>query len=430
MIKTRIAIIFYPFAVFADGTCSGSYVPEKFPVQFWEQALSAEGDDLVAIAQYVASDLRSAWEDCPLGAFSVMVKSLKEIDVSSNDEIDLTKYLMQYLKGYALPDEGNLVLQNGSTIDFGDGWRDMVQSVFEYMYRRELHVIELNQRSKAALDRRARRDDKAAVSTTSISLSTLQLFHDRLFEHELSPWRESRYGVDYCVPSGGMPPSDGFAFYSFCKLHGITTIIESGVCHGASTEMWMRAMPNVTVIAIDVFFQNDIERLKRHQNEGRLHLIPGDGRLFLPGMLEQVEKQNGFGAQNKVAVLIDGPKGWQALRLADQVLTDYDSVQFVAVHDVSAATADDPSAGDSLDVLLSTREVGYRDELRNYYDTHDSTEIGQVSRPLAVKLFHSTGDAHFKSKFGNLVDGEDFCKPQSKQSRKGGAAHFVFLERP
>ena len=83
--------------------------------------------------------------------------------------------------------------------------------------------------------------------------------------------------------------SEAFAFSSFAKLHGITTIIESGVANGVSTESWLQTIPNVIVHGLDIFFQPALQRLEEYKQSNRLFLHQGDSRDELPKLLQQLQ---------------------------------------------------------------------------------------------------------------------------------------------
>ncbi|CAJ1355475.1 unnamed protein product [Effrenium voratum] len=114
--------------------------------------------------------------------------------------------------------------------------------------------------------------------------------------------------------------SKAFAFVSFCHMHQVDFIAESGVYKGVSTEIWSLFAQKVA--AVDIFLAPEAEaRLQKRKN---VRLYTGDGRSLLPELLAETRK---------AAVFIDGPKGELAIHLALS-LQKLPQVAFVAMHDM------------------------------------------------------------------------------------------------
>ena len=100
-------------------------------------------------------------------------------------------------------------------------------------------------------------------------------------------------------------------------------IIESGRARGYSTEVMARFFPNTDITSIDHKNDDDAKyaarKLLAYKN---VNLVQGDGRNHL---LDAI-------GEDPCAVLIDGPKGENAITLA-QFLLERDDVLAVAMHD-------------------------------------------------------------------------------------------------
>lgn len=122
----------------------------------------------------------------------------------------------------------------------------------------------------------------------------------------------------------GMFYSEVFLFLDACANHGIDLIIESGVKHGMSTALIAAAWPG-ELISID----KDSGALAPVRGVTFLH---GDSRVVIPAVLAESQGR-------RVAILIDGPKGAEALALKNHIWPARE-VRLVAIHDV-------PSRADS-----------------------------------------------------------------------------------
>ncbi len=115
----------------------------------------------------------------------------------------------------------------------------------------------------------------------------------------------------------GMFYSEVFLFLQACQRHQVETIIESGVKLGMSTAL-LRAAFSGELISIDKeACQLPIEEVD---------FMQGDSRKLIPQILRQ-------SAGRRVAVLIDGPKGAEAVKLMWLCL-GWANVRLVGVHDL------------------------------------------------------------------------------------------------
>src|SRR6266581_3161223 len=110
---------------------------------------------------------------------------------------------------------------------------------------------------------------------------------------------------------GGIGPRGMFFFYATIRRFAPRQILESGRMRGGSTLMLARCFPQARIVSVeldrDPAHAAIVEsRLKGYAN---VDLFYGDSRDILP---ERVQPGD--------AVLIDGPKGFRALKLALQLL--------------------------------------------------------------------------------------------------------------
>src|SRR3990167_5845068 len=117
--------------------------------------------------------------------------------------------------------------------------------------------------------------------------------------------------------SCGMQKSELFAFCALCKQYNISLVLESGIAHGFSTEI-IHTVTGLPIIGVDngYFVENGINpfdqtriRLSKFKD---ITLIKGDGS---EAIIELVIKHK----DKKIAVLIDGPKGYYAAALANKI---------------------------------------------------------------------------------------------------------------
>jgi len=131
-------------------------------------------------------------------------------------------------------------------------------------------------------------------------------------------------------------PSEMFLFYCEVKRIDVDHIIESGIGYGGSTSYLDRLFPETLITSID---RGSVEQTRALHP--RIDFVIGDGRF-------EIEWQIAKSKAKRLAILIDGPKGWIAVKLAERLLTKK-NVKIVAVHDLQ-------SDKQSLALLPSVRE--------------------------------------------------------------------------
>jgi len=121
---------------------------------------------------------------------------------------------------------------------------------------------------------------------------------------------------------GAIAYSEAFAFCSMCDFFGVNRIIESGVRNGGSTKL------------IHLYFGDDVKLSSVDKKiEPRLRnimpkveFVEGFGNEEVPKLLNSVTENDIIG------IILDGPKGTPAIKLAEECL-ELNNVKFVAIHD-------------------------------------------------------------------------------------------------
>lgn len=121
---------------------------------------------------------------------------------------------------------------------------------------------------------------------------------------------------------GAIFPSEMFLFYKLATgFSAYDRIIESG--SGNSTLFLLALFPKISITTIDKHL-NELFKIKSKRLVG----IKGDSREVLPDLIKKASPYC-----DKIAVLIDGPKGPDAVYLAEAALKNK-KVLFAAVHDL------------------------------------------------------------------------------------------------
>ena len=111
--------------------------------------------------------------------------------------------------------------------------------------------------------------------------------------------------------AGGIGPRGMFFFYVAVRPLAPRQILESGRMRGGSTLMLARCFPDARIVSVE--FDRDSAHIAiaedRLKSYGNVDLLYGDSRNILPQQIQAGD-----------AVLIDGPKGFRALKLAAQLL--------------------------------------------------------------------------------------------------------------
>lgn len=125
----------------------------------------------------------------------------------------------------------------------------------------------------------------------------------------------------------GMWFSELFVFAIISEYIGCSRIIESGRSRGVSTKVlsnYFERNEDVEIISIDNRPNSEDSKIaeKKLSNSRNVTLKYGDSREIVPDLIT-----------DETSVLIDGPKGDQALRMGIGLLEDEDA-PFVAIHDL------------------------------------------------------------------------------------------------
>lgn len=117
--------------------------------------------------------------------------------------------------------------------------------------------------------------------------------------------------------------SEIYRFLQACHDHKVTMVFESGVKNGMSTRLLASQFFGAMV---------SIERSPIDLDVPGVQLVTGDSTILLSKMVARVSPQE------RVGVLIDGPKGRAALKLKDACLKA--GARVVAVHDQPAGAGE------------------------------------------------------------------------------------------
>lgn len=122
----------------------------------------------------------------------------------------------------------------------------------------------------------------------------------------------------------GIINSEMALIIGLCREHGIETVIESGRARGQSTYLLAKYLPGAAIVSVER--QRDADALYCENRVDGFHnvtLIYGNGLSLIPGLAED--------AGGKIAVLLDGPKGFPALELLEMVK---ETVTIGFIHDM------------------------------------------------------------------------------------------------
>ncbi len=186
----------------------------------------------------------------------------------------------------------------------------------------------------------------------------------------LSEYRAAIAGLAPEAGYGGVWESEMLLFFAAAKPYAPKQILESGRGRGKSTSILACCFPEAQIISVELDSTAPnaaaaLEKLKPYRN---VTLLPGDSGKVLPQHMQSGD-----------AVLIDGPKDFNAISLALQLLStgkpcfvfmhdfppENPARKFVARHWPDAFFGDDPSfrhfrvLDDERDPRFGTRERGY-----------------------------------------------------------------------
>ncbi|CAK9026039.1 unnamed protein product, partial [Durusdinium trenchii] len=131
---------------------------------------------------------------------------------------------------------------------------------------------------------------------------------------------------------GSVLPSEAFLLHCLADLQGVQVIVESGVGHGGSTRAacaWAKAVPGRRVLSLERALKDSVARDLAPACQGVLEMRAGDAFAALDWALHSA------GALNvSVALLLDGPKGRVAVRMAEDAMQRFPGLRVAAIHDV------------------------------------------------------------------------------------------------
>jgi hypothetical protein len=138
---------------------------------------------------------------------------------------------------------------------------------------------------------------------------------------------------------GGILNSELLAFSEMCRFLNADLIIESGRSRGHSThflaDVFKGTQTEVISIELQKNSQSDYALGKLRDFPG-LSLLFGDARKLLPKIVSA-------NPSKRICVLLDGPKGHQAIALAQQLIRENSNVALIAIHDMRKYEMGKPS---------------------------------------------------------------------------------------
>eukprot|EP00927_Polykrikos_kofoidii_P033660 TRINITY_DN28489_c0_g1_i1.p1 TRINITY_DN28489_c0_g1~~TRINITY_DN28489_c0_g1_i1.p1 ORF type:complete len:446 (+),score=60.56 TRINITY_DN28489_c0_g1_i1:129-1466(+) len=275
----------------------------------WEQW----GRSWVPFARNLVMELERNLHDCPEATVAALMHSLPALTTDEDDALtlEIVKHLHHLLSDGRSLYAGSSDREDGPLSAWQQQWLLSTASLLRFVYLKWVNVPQ---------DENLGVVDSAAVV---MSHAHLRPHHEFLFRHSLDAFVSS--GVyEVALTENSVLFSEAFAFVSFCKLHDVDLVVESGIYKGSSTEMWSLNVRDV--VAMDIFVPSEAEaRLGRRQN---VQVLTGDGRQLLSQVLQQH-------VHRKTAVFIDGPKGELAIRLGLDLLRRHEQLAFVAIHDMA-----------------------------------------------------------------------------------------------
>ena len=154
---------------------------------------------------------------------------------------------------------------------------------------------------------------------------------EKYWDNNIDKFQDIINKVEY--QAKGIWYTEAFLFCSICDLLGVETIVESGIAHGCSTDIFASYF-DFDVISVDNngygWLKNTKNRLSHYKN---LTIIEGNSGEKIPKIISK-QLQN-----KKVGVFIDGPKGRGARGLRD-ALIKYNNILCFGFHDYKSSKSD------------------------------------------------------------------------------------------
>ena len=128
----------------------------------------------------------------------------------------------------------------------------------------------------------------------------------------------------------GMFPSEARAVIEASLVQEIDLLVESGTANGVSTELFARSMPTLKIETIDLDAYGLHEKTK-----AALHACCPNVETFVGDSRKRLLHLGQENPEARIGVVIDGPKGAQAFRLAEQLFAAVPNLRFIAIHDTA-----------------------------------------------------------------------------------------------
>ena len=189
----------------------------------------------------------------------------------------------------------------------------------------------------------------------------------------------------------GILNSEMLAICSLCEKLGVSAIVESGRARGYSTGILAKYFKDrpLRIISIDWekakwFIGADDkfakESLAPYKN---VELLYGNSVKLMPALVKKLKNE-------RVAILMDGPKGKEAVDLAKKILDKYKNVVVAFVHDMDKRTPHRAQMEETFNNIFFTDSGEYlklHSELDADCFKHDEAEAakslaGQIEREI------------------------------------------------
>jgi len=164
-------------------------------------------------------------------------------------------------------------------------------------------------------------------SYTDDLLNMLPNLTDKKLETYAKYFIEKTSNIKY--QKRGVMPLEMFTIFVFCKELNIDVLLESGTARGYSIELLASVMPEIKMITVENFsrkYNYEIATKNRLSHLTNITFVNGNGIEVLPNKVNELSNK-------KIGVFIDGPKGGEAISLANN-LKQYPNVSFVSCHDL------------------------------------------------------------------------------------------------
>jgi hypothetical protein len=165
---------------------------------------------------------------------------------------------------------------------------------------------------------------QATQETSAIS----ELFSNSKFKANFSDGSEKITAIRW--QRKGMFPSEVLAFCTLAKRLGLNRIFESGMAMGYSTEI-LTTLLKSPITSFDLagygLWRHWLTRIRLRKYKN-LDIYRGNSKVMLPPMLEQSK------GDDRVGLIIDGPKGLAAVELADTLARRFSQIRLIGIHDI------------------------------------------------------------------------------------------------